>query len=350
MIENRKEEHIRIAEKEAVSSEYNYWDDVKIIHQAIPEVDFDHIDTSVNFLGRSSRYPFLISSMTGGTDLAKRINGNLAAAAEHFGVGMGVGSMRAAVEKKELADTYSVINGYNIPFRIANIGAPQLIGQKKPAFSDSDIEYCFSLINADFLVIHFNFLQEMVQPEGDRNARGVMKRLKDIASSYPVIAKETGNGFSREAALELKDAGVRAIDVGGLGGTSFAAIEYYRAVKASDSEKMHSGKTFWNWGIPSPASIRYCDVGLPVIGSGGLRNGLDLAKSIMIGATMGGFARNFLSSADKSLDALKVQVEEIIRDMKMTMFLTSSKNVDSLRKARYFVTDPLKSWFTAYGE
>ncbi|EQD29998.1 isopentenyl pyrophosphate isomerase, partial [mine drainage metagenome] len=148
--------------------------------------------------------------MTGGTELAKRINGNLAAAAEHFAVGMGVGSMRAAVEKKELAETYSVINQYRIPFKVANIGAPQLINQKKAAFSDSDIEYCFNLIDADFLIVHFNFLQEMVQPEGDRNARGVLKRLSDIASSYPVIAKETGNGFSREAAAELKDAGVKA--------------------------------------------------------------------------------------------------------------------------------------------
>ncbi|OWP56524.1 MAG: type 2 isopentenyl-diphosphate Delta-isomerase [Thermoplasmatales archaeon B_DKE] len=350
MIENRKEEHIRIAEKEVVSSEYNYWDDIKIIHQAIPEVDFDRIDTEVEFLGKSSRYPFLISSMTGGTELAKRINGNLAAAAEHFAVGMGVGSMRAAVEKKELAETYSVINQYRIPFKVANIGAPQLINQKKAAFSDSDIEYCFNLIDADFLIVHFNFLQEMVQPEGDRNARGVLKRLSDIASSYPVIAKETGNGFSREAAAELKDAGVKAIDVGGLGGTSFAAIEYYRAVKASDSEKMHSGKTFWNWGIPSPASIKYCNVGLPIIGSGGLRNGLDLAKSIMMGARLGGFARNFLNSADKSLDALKAQIDEIIRDLKVTMFLTSSGNVDDLRKARFIVTEPLKSWVSAYGE
>lgn len=348
MIENRKEEHIKIAEKETVDSEYNYWDDVKLIHQAIPEVDFDSIDTSVSFLGKRIRYPFIISSMTGGTGLARRINDNLAAAAEHFGVGMGVGSMRAVVEKKELADTYSVINNYKIPFKIANIGAPQLIGQKKPAFRDSDIEYCFSLIDADFLVVHFNFLQEMVQPEGDRNARGVIKRLTEIAASYPVIAKETGNGFSREAAIQLKDAGVKAIDVGGLGGTSFAAIEYYRAVNSSDREKMHSGKTFWNWGIPSPASIRYCNVGLPVIGSGGLRNGIDLARSIMVGASIGGFARSFLKNADISLEALKNQVEEMTMDLKTTMFLTASRNIESLRSAKHFITAPLKYWFDAY--
>ncbi len=123
--------------------------------------------------------------------------------------------MRAAVEKKELADSFSVINDFNIPVRFANIGAPQLIDQAKPAFRDADIDYVMDLIHADFLIIHFNFLQEMIQPEGDRNGKGVKKRVSEIASSYPVIVKETGNGFSREDALELKDAGVRAIDVGG---------------------------------------------------------------------------------------------------------------------------------------
>lgn len=290
----------------------------------------------------------IISSMTGGTELAKRINYNLAAAAEKFQIPMGVGSMRAAVERKDLAETFSVILQKKVPVRIANIGAPQLVNQNKPAFTDRDIEYIMNLIEADYLIVHFNFLQEMVQPEGDRNAKGILNRLKDIASSYPVIAKETGNGFSHEAALNLKDAGVRAIDVGGLGGTSFAAIEYYRAKKVGDSEKMASGKSFWNWGIPSPASIKYCDVGLPVIGSGGLRNGLDLAKAIIFGATAGGFARSLLRSADSSLEDIEREVNQIIRDLKIAMFLTGSSSVESLRKAKYFIREPLKSWVEAY--
>ena len=264
MIENRKEEHVRIAENENVTTDHNFWDDIHVIHQAIPEIDFDHIDTEVNILGNRLNFPLIISSMTGGTPLAKRINENLSDAAEKFGIGMGVGSMRAAVEKRELADTYSMLSSKKIPMKMANIGAPQLIPQSKRAFSDGDIEYLFNLIGANFLIIHFNFLQEMVQPEGDRNARGILKRIEEIAGSYPVIAKETGNGFSREAALALRDHGVKAIDVGGVGGTSFAAIEYYRAMKTDDREKMNSGKTFWNWGIPSPASIKYCNVGLPV--------------------------------------------------------------------------------------
>ncbi len=348
MIENRKTEHIRIAENEKVTSDHNYWDDVHIIHQPLPEVDFDSIETSVDLLGKKLDYPLIISSMTGGTQLAKKINSNLAAAAEEFGLAMGVGSMRAAVEKKELADTFSVINDHKIRAKIANIGAPQLVKQAKPAFSDKDIEYAFNLIDADFLIVHFNFLQEMVQPEGDRNSQGILKRISEIAQSYPVIAKETGNGMSREAAVKLKDAGVKAIDVGGLGGTSFAAIEYYRAKNANDEEKMHTGLSFWNWGIPSPASIRHCMVGLPVVGSGGLRNGLDLAKAIMLGGTAGGFARFLLKFADTSLEELKKQISFLVRDFKIAMFLTGSKKLSDLRETQYFISDPLKPWFYHY--
>ena len=348
MIENRKEDHIRIAESENVDTDHNYWDDIQLIHQPLPEIDFDSIDTKVRFISHEINFPMVISSMTGGTDLAKKINYNLATAAEKFGIPMGVGSMRAAVEKRELADTFSVILERKVPVRIANVGAPQLINQSKPAFSDKDLEYVFNLIDANYLIVHFNFLQEMVQPEGDRNARGILKRLQDVASSYPVIAKETGNGISREAALQLRDAGVRAIDVGGLGGTSFAAIEFYRAKKAGDREKMHAGRSFWNWGNPSPASIKFCDVGIPVIGSGGLRNGLDLAKALLAGAVAGGFARTLLKGADTSSEQIQTEISYILRDLKIAMFLTGSKNVSELRNARHFITEPLKSWLDIY--
>lgn len=349
-IESRKTEHIKIAESEPVTSERNFWDDIRMLHQAVPEIDFEKLSTGVDFLGFKLDYPFIISSMTGGTQLAKKINDNLARAAEHFGLGMGIGSMRAAVVNRELADTYSIINNHKLRMKIANIGAPQLISQGKDAFSDRDIEYVFNLINADFLIVHFNFLQEMVQPEGDRNAAGVLKRLKEVAASYPVIAKETGNGFSREAALDLKDAGVKVIDVGGLGGTSFAAIEYYRAKNSGDREKMSSGKTFWDWGVPSPASIKYCKGILPVIGSGGLRNGQDLAKAIMFGAEIGGFARTLLKDADDSYESISAEVAQIARDFKIAMFLTRSRKVKDLQSAKHIVLDPLKSWLEIYDD
>lgn len=348
MIEQRKEEHIRIAENEAVTSEHNYWDDVRFIHQALPEFDFSQIDTQVTFLSKKMKSPLIISSMTGGTQLAKNINRNLASAAEKAGVAMGVGSMRAAIEKPELEDTFSVINEFKIPMKIANIGAPQLVDQGKKAFTDAQIERAVSMIEADALYIHLNFLQEMVQPEGDRNARGILRRISEIASSYTVIVKETGNGLSREVAENLRDAGVKALDVGGLGGTSFSAIEYYRAKKAGDLEKMNSGSTFWNWGIPSPASITYCRVGLPVVGSGGLRNGLDLARAIAMGATAGGFARVLLQSADNSPEEISTRISWIIRDLKIAMLLTRSRNLEELAKAKKIITEPLKSWMDAY--
>ncbi len=350
MIENRKEEHINIAKSKDVSPDHNFWDDIKFVHQAVPEIDFDSINTGSDLLGKKTDFPFLISSMTGGTERARNINRNLSRAAEQFGLGMGVGSMRAAVEKKDLAGTFSVVNDFKPRFKLANIGAPQLIKQGKNSFDNSMIDYAFDLIDADFLVVHFNFLQEMVQPEGDHNSRGIMKRLTEIAASFPLIVKETGNGFSREAALLLRDAGVRAIDVGGLGGTSFAAIEYYMAEKAGDREKMDSGRTFWDWGIPSPASISYCQVGLPVIGSGGLRTGLDLARALSMGAAMGGFARTLLAGADGNYGDLERELKQIIRDLKIAMFLTSSSDVKKLASARKVIMEPLRSWLAIYGE
>ena len=245
--------------------------------------------------------------------------------------------MRAAAEKKELAGTYSVINNYKIPFKLANIGAPQLIRQDKDAMSREKIDYLMELIDAKFLIIHFNFLQEMIQPEGDRNAKGVMEKVKELAASYPVIAKETGAGFSERDIDMLIDANVKAIDVGGLGGTTFAAIEYYRAEKQGEGEKAIAGKTFWNWGVPSPISLKIINGRIPAIGSGGLRNGLDLARAISMGASMGGFARTLLKGANESRESIEKNINAIIRELKIAMFLTGSGNVEDLKRADKFI-------------
>lgn len=349
MIENRKEEHIRIAESQSVDARHNFWDDITLVHRSIPEVDFDKIDTSADFFGRKIAYPMIISSMTGGTELAKKINLNLATAAEKFGIPMGLGSMRAALSKKELSDTYSVILERKVPVRLANIGAPQLIEQDKKPLSHSDIEFLMNLIDAHFLIIHFNFLQEMIQPEGDRNAKGVLSAVKEIASSFPVIAKETGAGFSLDDIMDLKDAGVKGIDSGGLGGTSFSAIEYYRAKSSGEMEKAEAGKTFWSWGVPSPVTVKLASQFLPVIGSGGLRNGLDLFKAIRMGASAGGFAKTLLSSADASIEQISEKIGMIIRELKIGMFLTGSSNVKDISRAKMFVRGELKEWMDYYG-
>jgi len=184
----------------------------------------------------------------------------LAIAAAEKGIGMGVGSERAAIEHPELGDTFSVISNYDVPLRIANVGAPQLINQKKPALTEEQIQYAVDLIKAHLLAIHFNFVQEMIQPEGDRKGKGILDRLSALTKKFKIIAKETGAGFSKIDIINLKRAGVVAIDVGGRSGTSFSAVETYRNNSKSNIE---TSALFWNWGIPSPISVRYSSGLLP---------------------------------------------------------------------------------------
>ncbi|OGS51439.1 MAG: type 2 isopentenyl-diphosphate Delta-isomerase, partial [Euryarchaeota archaeon RBG_16_68_12] len=271
--EQRKAEHVNIILNENVSAEYNYWADVHLVHRALPEIDLDDVDVSCTLLGRKLDAPLVISSMTGGFGMGREINESLAKAAAETGVAMGVGSQRAALEKPELADTYAVVKDYDVPLRFANLGAPQLVPQEgKRAYGLEDARRAMAMVDAHALIVHLNFLQEVVQPEGDRRGRGCLAAISRLAARLPVVAKETGAGISREVALALKRAGVRGIDVGGLGGTSFSAVEHYRAKKESASLKERLGATFWNWGIPTPASIVLADVGLPVIATGGVRS------------------------------------------------------------------------------
>src|SRR5437763_13627704 len=214
--EQRKAEHVNIILKENVSAEYNYWNDIHLVHDALPEIDLDTIDLSVKFFGKKLRAPLIISSMTGGFGMGKEINANLAKAAAEVGVAMGVGSQRAALEKPELEPTYAVVKDDGVPLVFANLGAPQLVAQEgKRAYGVADARKAINMIKADALIIHLNFLQEVVQPEGDRRAKGCLAAIKALASQFPLLAKETGAGISREAATRLTEAGVQAIDAAG---------------------------------------------------------------------------------------------------------------------------------------
>src|SRR3989442_8584421 len=239
--------------------------------------------------------------MTGGFGMGREINANLAKGAAEAGVAMGVGSQRAALEKPELVDTYAVVKDYDVPLRFANLGAPKLITQEgKRAYGFEDARRAMAMVDAHVLIVHLNFLQEVVQPEGDRRARGVMASVSKIASKLPVMAKETGAGISREVAHLLKKAGVKGIDVGGLGGTSFSAVEYYRARKEAQTLKERLGATFWNWGIPTPASVVLAAVGLPIVATGGGPSGLDVAEAIALRANAAGDAQAAgLGTADR---------------------------------------------------
>ena len=351
IIERRKHDHIEIVAREDLSQDYFYWEDVKLVHNPLPEIDLDEIDTSTTLFGRKLKVPIIISAMTGGYGKAEEINMNLAAVAEEFGIGMGVGSQRAALEHPELVRTYSVIKDFDIPLRIANLGVPQLVRQGLTTpLKVEDGKAAMDMIGAHMLAIHLNFLQEVVQPEGDTKTRGGLKAIESFASALPIIAKETGAGMPREVALKLKKAKVKGIDVGGLGGTSFSAVEYFRAKSVGDKTRTNIGQTFWNWGIPTPVSVVLANVGIPVIATGGLRSGLDIARAISIGAMCGGMAGRLLPAALEGKEALSNELGTIVQELQAAMFLVGAKNIKDLASSKALITGRSKDWLDQLSE
>jgi isopentenyl-diphosphate delta-isomerase len=330
--EIRKDEHVKVSLEKNISAEHNYWDDIILIHDALPELNKNDIDLSTKLFGKKLEAPIIISSMTGGYEQGKKINENLAAAAEKYQIGMGVGSQRAALEKPDLKETYGIIKNYDIPLRFANIGASQLViwGPKKTL---ENAKKMVEMINADAFIVCLNFLQEAVMPEGESNAKGVLDCIKKLAEDLdkPIIIKESGAGISYDVAKKLSKTKIAGIDVGGLGGTSFAAIEHFRAKIKDDKFQERGGKTFWNWGIPTPTSI--LQVGdamnwkLPIIATGGIRNGLDAAKALVLGANAAGIARALLKSATEGKKEAFYEVEATIKELQTTMYLVGVDKV-----------------------
>jgi isopentenyl-diphosphate delta-isomerase len=340
--ESRKDEHVKVSLEKDVSAEYNYWDDIVLIHDALPEINKNEINLTTNLFGKKLGAPLIIASMTGGYSKAKKINENLAIAAEKYQVGMGVGSQRAALEKPELKKTYDVIKNYDIPIRFANIGASQvaLWGPKK---SLDNAQKMIDMIDADVFIVCLNFLQEAVMPEGESNGKGVFDAIQQLADDLdkPVIVKESGAGISYDVACRLSETDIAGFDVGGLGGTSFSAIEHYRSDIANDKLHKRGGKTFWNWGIPTPTSI--LEVGdatnwmLPIIATGGIRNGLDAAKALVLGADCAGIARAILGPATKSKNDTLWELDAIIKELRATMFLTGINNVSNMEDVEWTI-------------
>lgn len=344
MIESRKEDHIKICLNENVEIEKNYWEDVKLFHNSAPEIDLEDIDLEFEFLEKKLKAPVMIAGITGGYKGATNINKTLAEAAEEVGVGIGVGSQRAVIENKDLRDTYEVIKDYDVPLVVGNIGAPQLIEQDdEDPLSIDQAKEALKMIDGDYLGIHFNYLQEVCQPEGDLRAKDVLDAVEKIASQVSVIAKETGGGVSSDAAVKLEDAGVKAIDVGGMGGTSFAAVEHYRA----DDEKIKElSEHLWDWGIPTPVSIVECrrNVSVPIIGTGGIRNGIEAAKAISLGADIVGIAGGILPSLMKGKEATINYLEKFIYHLKVGLFLQGCQTPEELTKQKLILTGELRDW------
>jgi isopentenyl-diphosphate Delta-isomerase len=346
-LSHRKAEHVKVVLGQKVEGRYRYWDDIQLVHRALPNIDFEEVDPSTTLLGHRLAAPVVITGMTGGFPGAKKINGNLARAAAEVGVAMGVGSERAGIVKGQYPDSYSVVADFAVPLKFANIGAPQIIPQHPgdPVIGPAEVRRALDLIHADVLAIHLNFLQEMVQPEGDRKARGVLDRIGALASEFPVLVKETGAGISRTVAEELRDRKVRAFDVSGTGGTSFAAVEHYRALEQGAEREARVGKTFWDWGIPSPVSVlQLVPLGLPVIASGGVRSGLDVARAIALGAAAAGTAGGVLRAASQGYEQTRRELDHLVHELKVAMFLTGSRTVAELQQAPHVVTGESRQW------
>lgn len=340
----RKIEHVKICLEEEVESDYSGFEDIMFLHNALPEINFADVDTSIKFLGKKFTFPLIIASMTGGHPETKTINANLAEAVETAGIGMGVGSQRAAIEDKRLEDTFSIVRE-KAPkaFIYANIGIPQLI-----EYGAEVVDKIVEMVDADAVAIHLNYLQEAIQPEGNLNASGGLSLLEEVcrSSKVPIIVKETGAGISREVALKLKDTGVSALDVGGKGGTTFAGVEVYRA---SDYIQKAVGLDFWSWGIPTAFCIVDCSKILPTIATGGIRNGIDIAKSIAIGAKIASAALPFLKESTESAEEVLNKIEYFRRSFKIAMFLTACKSIEELSKTKLFVTGKFKEWLLFRG-
>lgn len=343
-IKGRKADHINISLKETIEPEYDYWNDIRLMHEALPEVDLDEINTSCNVLGKDLKFPFIVTAITGGFEGAKRINANIAEACAELGIGMGVGSERAGIDGVD-TESYAIIKDYDVPLVIGNVGAPQLVPQKnKRAYGVEDVRKAMDLIDADCVAIHLNFLQEVVQPEGDTNARGCYDAIRGIAKEVPIIAKETGAGFMPETLQRLFAVGVRAVDLAGMGGTSFSAVELYRARKAGDDIRARLGETFFDWGIPTTVSLIASDRKYPVIASGGVRTGLDVARAICMGAMCAGAANLVLKEATESADAVKRKLTMIREELKAAMLLTGSPDIETLSGKRYVVLGKTGEW------
>ncbi|MFW6197027.1 MAG: type 2 isopentenyl-diphosphate Delta-isomerase [Thermoplasmatota archaeon] len=344
MIESRKEDHIKICLNEDVEIKNNYWEDVKLFHNSAPEIDLDDIELEVDFLNKKLKAPLMIAGITGGYKGATNINKILAAAAEEVGIGIGVGSQRAVIENEDLRDTYEVIKDYDVPLVIGNIGAPQLIKQDgEEPLSNDQAKEALKMIDGDYLGIHFNYLQEVCQPEGDLRAKNVLDSVEKIASEVPVIAKETGGGVYSDVAVKLEKAGVKAIDVGGMGGTSFAAVEHYRA---NDETIKELSENLWDWGIPTPVSIIECkrSVSIPLIGTGGIRNGIEAAKALSLGADIVGIAGGILPSLMEGKKATVQYLEKFIYHMKVGLFLLGCHKPKELTKQKLVLTGELRDW------
>lgn len=350
-IRRRKADHLALVAAGEVDfhEKGTLLDDVALVHHGLPEMHFDDVDLGTELFGKRLAAPVLVAAMTGGTPEAAEINRDLARAAQKLGLGFGVGSQRAMVVHPETAWTYQVRDVAPDVLILGNIGMVQA-----REMATSDLRRLVEVVQADALCIHFNPAMELIQSGGDRDFRGGRETLRRLSSELgkPVIAKETGSGISRAAGLAMKEAGVAAIDVSGAGGTSWVGVETQRSQATTGQAAARKlGEEFWDWGIPTAASVALlADLGVPLIATGGLRSGMDVARAIALGATACGLAAPVLrAQREGSYDGVVQFLESVIASLKAATFLTGCKSPAELRRAPKVIGTRLRDWIEQGG-
>ncbi|MBN1978284.1 MAG: type 2 isopentenyl-diphosphate Delta-isomerase [Anaerolineae bacterium] len=332
MHQQRKSDHIRINLQNDVGFKdlSTGFERYRFTHCALPEFDLDDVDISTRLLGKCLAAPLVISSMTGGTPEASLINQRLAEAAQAAGIGMGVGSQRAAIEDLSLEDTFRVRHLAPDILLLANLGAIQL----NCGYGLDECRRAVEMVEADALILHLNSLQEALQPEGETRFAGLLSKIEAICRTLevPVVVKEVGWGISEQVARQLAGAGVAAIDVAGAGGSSWSQVEMYRA--ATDCQRQVAA-AFAGWGIPTAESLLMARRGapdLPLLASGGIRDGIQVAKAIALGADACGIAGVFLHAANESAAAVADLITVFVTQLRVAMFAAGAVDIAALRR------------------
>ena len=352
LIEERKADHIEVCLKEDIQARKTAtgFEDVSLVHRALPEIEREKINLSTTVFGYNFSAPLFVGAMTGGTAKATKINAAIAEAVEELHLGMGVGSQRIAIDNPKLEHSFSVVREKApTAFIIANIGGPQLVTK----YGIKEAKTAVEMVQANALAIHLNPLQEAVQPEGDTNYSNLLQNIRKITQELdvPVIVKETGAGIAAEDAKLLEEAGVAGIDVAGVGGTSWAAVEYFRAKARQDVFSQGLRATFWDWGIPTAVSLVEAgqSTSLPVIASGGIRSGIDTAKALALGASLTSATFPFLEPATKGSEDVKKVLQSLIGEVRNAMFLVGADSIQKLQKVPVVLTGKTAEWLKIRG-
>ena len=340
-IEQRKADHLDLCATDEVAfrQRTTLLECVRLVHQSLPETSYDSVDTRVRLLGKELRAPLLIAAMTGGHERAAEINRALASIADELGYAFGLGSQRAMQKRPETSWTYLVRKHAPNVLLFGNVGVVQARDM-----STKEVASMVDSVGADALCVHMNPAMELVQPEGDRDFRGGIQTFQRLWAELevPVIAKETGNGISREVAAELRSLGIRHVDTSGAGGTSWVGVETLRA----EGDGQALGEALWDWGVPTAASVHYCvEAGLTTIATGGIRHGMDVARAIALGASCAGIARNvYQAFLEGGIDGARLFLLRIERELRSIMLLCGAKTIEELQRTPRVLTGELRDW------